>query len=117
LLSHEEALLGAAAPGIQFCDFKDEHPGLCIPSDQADVPASVTFAQDFHGPRIETCRLLRSGTGKVMELPRLSIEKQNRAERRRPAIFRNRVDREYLSARVILDAHRENLRAGTPGEC
>jgi hypothetical protein len=61
---HNHALLGSAALGIQFCDFKDEHPRLCIPSDQADVPASVTFAQDFHGPRIETSRLLRSGTGK-----------------------------------------------------
>lgn len=80
------------------------------------MTASDTFAQDFHGPSVETSRLLRSGTGKVMELPRLPVEKQNRAERRRPAIFRNRVDRERLSAPVILDAYREDLRAGTPGE-
>ena len=51
-----------------------------------------------------------------MEAPGLSVEIQNRAERRRPAIFRNRVEREHLSGRVLLDAHREGLWGAAPRE-
>jgi hypothetical protein len=112
----DEAPFSSAPFGVLFGDFKNEQAGFYIPSQKPDLPASGTLAHDFDSPRIQMLRPLRTGTGKIMEVPVLPVEIQNRAERCRPAIFRNRVERQHLSGRVILDPHREGLRADAPGE-
>ena len=84
----DEAPFSSAAFGALFGDFKNEQGGFYIPAQKPDLPASSTLAHDFDSPRIQTPRPLRSGTGKVMEVPGLSVEIQNRTERCCPAIFR-----------------------------
>src|SRR4051812_35609893 len=73
LLFHYEALLGAAAIRILFCDFEDEHPGLLGPPNEPHLRADA-LAQDLHCPVVHAPRQLCPCTSRVLEVPGLAVE-------------------------------------------
>ena len=84
-------------------------PGCTAPAYEPDLRAARALAQDLHCPAVHAARRLRPGTGRVLEVPGLAVEVQDRAGCRCPPISGHGVQSEHLASGVWFDPEGHTL--------